>query len=58
MIPSTARHAHTPLPGQEPPVQDPDPFEPPAPADDPPVTNPTRHDPGEHPPVHDPATQS
>ena len=42
MTPPTARHAHTPLPGQEPPVQDPDPFEPPAPAEDPPVTNPTR----------------
>lgn len=28
-------HQPTPLPGQEPPVQDPDPFAPPAPVDEP-----------------------
>ena len=47
------QHAPMPLPGQQPPVKDPDPFAPPVPADDldtPPLP---RRDPGNPEPVQD-----
>ena len=43
-----------PLPGQEPPVQDPDPFAPPAPIEDPGSPPLPRREPGDDPPIQDP----
>ncbi len=49
-------HAHRPmpLPGQEPPVKDPDPFAPPPPVEDPSTPAPPHRDPGGDPPIQDP----
>ena len=47
-------HSPPVLPGQEPPVQDPDPFAPPPPMDDPGTPPHPRRDPGEPVPVQDP----
>ena len=47
-------HRPMPLPGQEPPVRDPDPVAPPAPAEDPGAPPLPRRDPGDAPPVQDP----
>ena len=44
----------TPLPGQEPPLKDPDPFTPPAPVQDPDAPVFPRHEPGDEPPLQDP----
>ena len=43
-----------PLPGQEPPVKDPDPFAPPAPVEDPGAPPLPRREPGDDPPIQDP----
>ena len=43
-----------PLPGQEPPVQDPDPFAPPPPVEDPGSPPLPRREPGDAPPIQDP----
>ena len=45
------QHKPMPLPGEEPPVQDPDPFAPPAPVEDPATPPLPRRDPGDAPPV-------
>ena len=48
------QHKPMPLPGEEPPVQDPDPFAPPDPVEDPATPSLPRRDPGDAPPVQDP----
>ncbi len=48
------QHPPMPLPGQEPPVKDPDPFAPPVPVDDPGTPPLPRRDPGNPEPVQDP----
>ena len=48
------QHSPMPLPGQQPPVQDPDPFAPPPPVDDPGAPPLPRRDPGDPEPVQDP----
>ena len=48
------QHKPMPLPGEDPPVQDPDPFAPPAPVEDPATPSLPRRDPGDAPPVQDP----
>lgn len=57
VIARPARLGPTPLPGQQPPVQDPDPFAPPAPVDDPATPHLPRRDPSDEPPVQEPPTQ-
>ena len=51
---SATQHTPKPLPGEVPPVQDPDPFRPPAPVDDPVTPAPSPRDPREPEPVRDP----
>ena len=48
------QHTPLPLPGQQPPVQDPDPFAPPPPVDDAGTPPLPRRDPGDPEPVQDP----
>ena len=48
------QHTPMPLPGQQPPVQDPDPFAPPPPVDDAGTAPLPRRDPGDPEPVQDP----
>ena len=48
------QHAPMPLPGQQPPVQDPHPLAPPPPVDDPGAPPLPPRDPGDPAPVHDP----
>lgn len=49
-----SQHQPPPMPGQQPPVQDPDPFVPPAPVDKPGTPPLPRREPGDEPPVQDP----
>ena len=51
---SHAASGPTPLPGQQPPVQDPDPFTPPQPVQDPDTPVFPHHEPGNAPPMNDP----
>ena len=48
------QHTPMPLPGQQPPVQDPDPFTPPQPVQDPDTPVFPHHEPGDAPPMNDP----
>ena len=54
-VPSSLHSHHPmPLPGQVPPVQDPDPFAPPPPVEDPGAPPLPHREPGDYPPVQDP----